>query len=186
MEKFIEFDGIFNVAVGVGGIAVLLGIWSLWLRYREVRAPWARRLCLVSDILNTTFVSITVVGVLTVSFSLVIHLPALARSTEISDLEGKIERLDRLVYELDEGIHLHSAILRLREADELDLNSLERAVESVLGDATDYHGILLSGDFPAGDGYWFCRKEAGDLDDDPLLCGFAERIIVPGGLRPID
>ena len=55
------------------------------MRYREIGTLWARRLCLASDILNTTFVSLTVVGVLTVSFELAIYLPDVARSQEIPE-----------------------------------------------------------------------------------------------------
>lgn len=85
MNEAIELAGNYSAVVAIGGIGALLGAWSLWLRYREVRAQWARRLCLFSDVLNTTFVSITVVGVLTVSFELAIHLPNLSRSQDVPE-----------------------------------------------------------------------------------------------------
>jgi hypothetical protein len=83
------------VLVGIGAIGVVLGVSCLYLRHKDVEAPWARRLCLFSDILNTTFVSITVVGVLTVSFQLAIHLPDLARA---KDIPGEVD-----LTELNEG-----------------------------------------------------------------------------------
>ena len=72
-----------KTVVGIGAIGVAIGVTCLWLRYKQVKKPWARRLCLLSDVLNTSFVSITVVCALTLSFQLAIHLPDLARSEGI-------------------------------------------------------------------------------------------------------
>lgn len=88
MEKVITFLGAYNLVVAIGGIGASLGVLALYLRHKDITAPWARRLCLVSDMLNTAFVSATVVGVLTVSFQLAIHLPDLARSSNIPQPEG--------------------------------------------------------------------------------------------------
>lgn len=85
MSEVIELAGNYSAVAAIGGIGALLGVASLLLRHKEIRAPWARWFCLFSDILNTTFVSITVVGVLTVSFELAIHLPNLARSQDIPE-----------------------------------------------------------------------------------------------------
>ena len=176
MDKVIEFDGIFNVAVGVGGFAALLGALSLWLRYKEVVAPWARRLCLFSDILNTTFVSITVVGVLSVSFSLVIHLPELARSDDIDAVGEKVDQLrrlelpavdlsglatseeiQRLISRLERQRGLDSTIKQLIDGEQLSKGNLQEAVIGVLGEISYFNAVEVSGDAPMGE--WQCVKE---------------------------
>ena len=83
MDLIVAFFLDHVVLIGVGGLGAALGIWCLFLRYKNVEALWARRLCLWSDALNTAFVSITVVGVLTVSFQLAISLPDVAKSGAI-------------------------------------------------------------------------------------------------------
>lgn len=169
MDKVIEIAGMYNVVVGLGGVGVLFGVCSLWLRYREVKVPWARRLCLFSDILNTTFVSITVVGVLTVSFHLAIHLPDLARSQEIpkevdvSDLAKKAD-IDRMIQELGKKRDLYSTITSLHESQELDKNSLTLAVGRILGNIGKYESISLAGNLPGGRQWWHCHN------DGPFQC----------------
>ena len=90
-EAIIEFAGNHRVVVAVGGIGAALGLITLALRCMKIKAWWARCLFFSSDALNTVFVSITVVGVLAVSLSLVFHLPGrqpslLDRVTELTNL----------------------------------------------------------------------------------------------------
>ena len=190
MDEVIELACNYSAVVAIGGIGALLGAWSLWLRYREVKAPWARRLCLFSDFLNTTFVSITVVGVLTVSFELAIHLPSLSRSHEIpekvdlgdlttgqSDIMGEIRKLGgaippeidlsgirTLIQEAGRRRDLSSIIVSLHEGQALDENGLAQAVGGVLGNMGAYNSISLSGHLPGAGGNWKCHN------DGPFQC----------------
>lgn len=164
MDKVIELAGAYKVVVGLGGVGVLLGVCSLWLRYRDVRVPWARRLCLFSDIVNTTFVSITVVGVLTVSFEIAIHLPSLARSqnipekVDVSNLTTSAD-IDRLIQEVGKRRDLHSTIVRLHKSGELDNDNLTLAVGRVLGNLRAFESISLRGQIPGEEMRWHCHND---------------------------
>lgn len=194
IDKVIELAGTYYVVVGSGSIGILLGVCSLCIRYRKVRKLWARRVCLASDILNTTFVSITVVGVMTVSFELAIHLPDLARSQDIpekvdladlstgqSDIRGDIEelrgsippqvdvldlatRINRFIQEANRRRDLHSIIVGLHQTQALNENNLAREVGGVLGNMGAYNSIVLGGTLPESGVNWQCHN------DGPFRC----------------
>lgn len=192
MGRVIEIACMYYVVVGFGSIGILLGVSSLCLRYREVKKLWARRICLISDILNTTFVSITVVGVLTVSLELAIHLPDLARSQDISenvnladltkgqseiredidklrdaiprqvDESGLATKINRFIQEEFQRKDLYSAISHLHDIGELNEYTLARAVGEMLGNMGTYSLIRLGGSLP--EVKWSCHN------DGPLQC----------------
>ena len=192
MKDVIVFFEQFYIVVGVGGIGILLGVLSLLLRYKEIKTIWARRLCLASDILNTSFVSLTVVGVLVVSLNLAIHLPDLARTNnipkkvdlepvlnkqediilKINDLENKIptsviisEQINKLIQMNSQG-DLYSRIQELQRNGNLSKSTLEDAIWEKLG-------ILLKFSFEpleiklTEQVQWECKSNE---DEDDLNC----------------
>ena len=193
MDKIITFFSEYELVVYAGGIGVVLGVWSLWLRYRDVQERWARRLCLASDILNTAFVSITFLGMVTVSFELAIHLPDLARSADIKEPETvdlsdltkgqtgnrkEIETLQQLIQELPAQLQtrdLYATIEHLTDSRTLDKNSLANAVEDALGPISGYDLVRLEGHVPESQDYpswarYYCAK----YDDGGIRCVFGD------------
>ena len=169
MDNIITFFGEHHFVLGIGAIGVVLGVWSLYLRYKDVEARWARRLCLFSDILNTAFVSITVVGVLTVSFQLAIHLPDLARA---KDIPGEVE-----LTELTEGqTRISSEIAALGGSipSEVDLAGLVEAQtennEKIEGLRQAIHNLSEQSEAERRDLYMTIRHlhQTGQLDPNSL------------------
>ena len=193
MDKIITFFSEYELVVYAGGIGVVLGVWSLWLRYKDVQESWARRLCLASDILNTAFVSITVLGIVTVSFELAIHLPDLARSADIKEPETvdlsdltkgqtsnkiEIERLQQLIQELiaqPQTTELYATIEHLTDSSTLDENNLANAVEDALGPISRYDVVRLEGSLPENQDWkswvrYYCAKS----DRGRIQCHFGD------------
>ena len=137
MENVVQFGGILGFAIAGGGIAAVLGIASLWLRHKEIATPWAQRLCLASDMLNTTFAAITVVGVLSISFNLVVVLPDLARKKDIPatpDLSGMAtsEQVRQLTDDMRELRPKHSLMERLIEKNLASRDTIDRLSAALL------------------------------------------------------
>lgn len=188
MDKIMEIDGAYEVVLGLGGFAAFLGVLSLFLRYRKMETPLARRICFASDLLNTTFVSITVVGVLTVSFQVAIYVPRdlnetkteiladlsevkalMPREVDVSDLakERHIAQLEDRINQLTE--HLSKADLRsvvdaLIAADNFNENSLEQAVRDSLGNWNGETFLEIDSNHPEA---WRCHSDA-----PYLVCAF--------------
>ena len=87
METVGEFFLTENVhfVLVVGGLGWILGICCLLLRYNDVQRPWVQRVCLLDDIMSKAFVSITVVGVVSLSIQVALNLPTLARTSDIPE-----------------------------------------------------------------------------------------------------
>jgi len=168
---------------------------SLVLRYREVKSIWARDLSLASDILNTSFVSLTVVGVLTFSIDLAIHLPDLARTKDIPekvDLEPVVNKQEDIISELNNlgnlmnntyslqhnGLYeikkliqmdiqedFYSKIQVLQKYGNLDKDKLKYAISEVLGNPERYDEFSFN--FSIQDQVkWNCTYHNNDFDCD--------------------
>lgn len=171
MDKIMEIRGAYEIVLGVGGFAAFLGVLSLLLRYRKMETPLARRICFASDILNTTFVSITVVGVLTVSFQVAILVPRnlnatkseiLADLNEVKDLMPREDQIAQRVAQLVKA-NLRSAVEDLEMAENFKKDTLNRAVREALGNWNATENLRISGEYPK---QWSCISEGAELQCD--------------------
>ena len=152
METVGEFFLTENVhfVLVVGGLGWILGICCLLLRYNDVQRPWVQRVCLLDDIMSKAFVSITVVGVVSLSIQVALNLPTLARTSDIpEDVDlGELTTGQETILQAVESISIpepndltglnagQEAILRAVEGiaipEPVDLTGVEAGQERIL------------------------------------------------------
>lgn len=86
-ETLAQFEGNFTAIATVGGVGVLLGVICLIAKHNPKDD---KVVCLVSSIVNQTFIAITFVGVVTISINLAIYLPQISQTDYDEDVKSHI------------------------------------------------------------------------------------------------